>query len=454
MTLQRSPSLAVGSGMRGIQRSWYLYDWAISTYQTTTASLMLGPYLSSVARAAVCPSQRGPCQDLKILGISITPEQLPTYLATTATLMSSILVFFVGAWADRSAHPVRQLGGYAMVGASAASAMVFISGSNWQLGAVLLVVASLAAGCSLVVYDSLLSRIAGPADRDRVSSAGWAYGYLGGGLLLVVHLALYAEGPGRLGISSDDAVRLCLLTSGLWWAGFGAIAIRRMRRLGPSVGLAGSHLSLLAELRESMTELRNYPQTARFLVAYLFYNDGVQTVIYSFALFGTQELLLSREHLVVCLVLVQFVAFGGSLWFGRLAARIGASRAIARGLLWWIAALGAAYVIPRQNFLAFAVLSMGVGLTLGGTQALSRSAYSQLIPRGKEAQFFGLYHALERGTSWYGIFLFGVVYAATRSYRMAVLSTVGFFVVGAMMLRRVRFAEGARDAGNVPPPVS
>ncbi len=468
MTPRRAPNLGIGAtpastGIRSIQRCWYLYDWAISTYQTTTASLMLGPYLSTVARTAVCPSERGPCGELEILGIGLTPDTLPTFLATTATLLSSIVVFFVGAWADRSDHPVRQLGGYAMVGAGASAAMVFIAGSNWQLGAVLLVVAALAAGCSLVVYDSLLSRIAGPADRDRVSTAGWAYGYLGGGILLTVHLVLYAQGPTRLGISTGDAVRICLLTSGLWWAGFGAIAVRGLRHVGPSLardrpagsrGSVASRGSLFTELRASMIELRKYPQTARFLVAYLFYNDGVQTVIYTFALFGTHELLLPQEQLVLCLVLVQFVGFGGTLWFGRLAGRIGASRAIARSLVLWIAALGAVYLIPRGNFVGFAALSMAVGVTLGGTQALSRSAYSQLIPQGREAQFFGLYQALERATSWYGIFLFGVVYAASHSYRAAVLSTTGFFVIGAVVLRRVHFADGARDAGNVPPPVS
>lgn len=437
-----------------VQRSWYFYDWAISSYQTTTASLMLEPYLRSVAERAACPTGPERCTEtLSIAGISVQPAVLPGLLATIATLASSVLVLFVGSWADRSERPVRLLGGYALAGAGASSGMYFVAGTAWQLGAVLLILASLAAGCSLVVYDSLLARISAPPERDQVSCRGWAFGFAGGSSLLAVHLVIYVAGPGYLGISTDLAVRICLLTAGLWWGVFAVVAVRGLRSLSGSVMTGVDRAqSAWSQLHQTMKELREYPQTARFLVAYLFYNDGVQTVIYSFAAFGTSELLLDKGYLAMCLVLAQVVGVGGTLWFGSLATRHGASVVVRLTLVVWLVPLAGAYFCPAGNLWVYALLAMLVGLILGGTQALSRSLYCQLIPRGREAQFFGLYQALERGTSWYGIFLFGVVYAITSSYRSALLSTAGFFVIGAIVMRRVHFADGVRAAGNVPPP--
>jgi len=199
------------------QRAWYWYDWANSAFYTTTATVLISPYLVSLASRAACPDGTGECtRTVLLLGLfPVLPGALPSLLATISTLVSAVVLLFVGAAADRSAHPHRWLGVTAWIGALAGSLMFFLMGSNWQLGAWLMVISLIAFGASVVVYDSLLVRIAGPDERDRVSSRGWAWGYVGGGLLLALNFGLLSLYP-MLGIDRGMAVRISLLSAGLW----------------------------------------------------------------------------------------------------------------------------------------------------------------------------------------------------------------------------------------------
>lgn len=442
------------------RRAWYWYDWANSAYVTTTATVLLGPYLTAVAKKAACPelAEDAVCREnLSVLGIPIAPGSLFPYTVTVATVLSAILLLFVGAIADRSPRPARLLGGFAWAGAVAACLMYFISGTSWQLGVVLMIAASVALGSAQVVYDALLCRIAEPDDRDEVSSRGWALGYLGGGLLLAVNLAVVTLHD-SLGLSQGDAVRVSLLSAGLWWAVFTIIPVRGMWDLRgveqPAVArTAGIVGGSFAQLRSTFGDLRAYPQTMLFLLAYLFFNDGIQTVIGSSSLYGAEELKFSQSQLIVTILLVQFVAFGGALLFGRLAATIGAWRSILLSLALWTATIAVAFFLPARAFGLFLALAVGIGVVLGGSQALSRSLYSQLVPRDREAEFFSLYQAMERGTSWFGTLAFGLVYQATHSYRWAIVALVFFFVLGGVLLARVDVPRGIREAGNEVPAV-
>ncbi len=442
------------------QKAWYVYDWANSAFVTTTATVLAGPYLTAVATEAACPglpSEEQCATSLSLLGVPVLPGSLVPFTVTATTLVSAVLLLLVGGIADRSRRPTRLLGGFAWTGALAASGMVFVSGTSWQLGVLLLFVASLALGASLVVYDSLLIRIAGPDDRDRVSSRGWALGYLGGGLLLAGNFAVVSL-HSRLGLDLATATRLCLLSAGLWWGLFTIVPVVGLRRVRGAAALtvpAGPGLlsGAVRQLWATLRELGRYPQTRLFLLAYLFYNDGIQTVIYSSSIYGVRELRFSESTVLGLFLFVQFVAFGGALLFGRVAARIGAWRTVRYGLVVWTAIVVVAFLVPAGALLPFVVLGGAIGLVLGGTQALSRSLYSQLVPAGREAEFFGFYQAMERGTSWLGTLLFGLVFQLTLSYRWAIVALVVFFVVGGLLLRRVNMREGIAAAGNAVPAV-
>ncbi|MEO8519510.1 MAG: MFS transporter, partial [Dermatophilaceae bacterium] len=292
------------------QRAWYWYDWANSAYVTTTLTVLMAPYLTVIAKKAACPTLASDvaCHtNLHLIGIPVDPGSLVFYVLTLSTIVSAIVLIFIGALADRSPRPVRLFAAFAWSGAAAASAMFLVSGDNWALGVVLLIFANLCLGSSLVIYDSLLCRIARPDERDRVSSRGWAWGYLGGGLLLALNLGLLTLDK-SIGISQGTAVRISLLSAGLWWAAFTIIPVVGLRDLrgesetaaleGPGV-VAGS----LGQLANTFRELRFYPQTLLFLLAYLFFNDGIQTVISSSSVYGAEELKFSNSQLIEIILL-------------------------------------------------------------------------------------------------------------------------------------------------------
>ncbi|MEI2775637.1 MAG: MFS transporter [Tetrasphaera sp.] len=439
-------------------RPWYWYDWANSAFVTTIGTVLYGPYITTIAKAAACPGQDSDLEcttNLSVLGIPIAPGSLAPYTTTFATILSAIVLIFVGAIVDRMDRPARFLGLCAWGGALSAAGLFLVTGTNWQLGAMLMILATVFLGSSLVTYDSILNLIAHPDDRDRVSSRGWALGYLGGGLLLAANLVLVTMKP--FGLSTGMAVRISMLSAALWWAIFAIIPVRGMWELRhrdkPPVAPGESAVGgSLAQLSNTFGDLRrHHPQTLLFLFAYLFYNDGIQTVIASSSLYGAEELKFEQSQLIALILLVQFVAFGGALLFGRVAARVGASKTVLGSLVLWTFIVAAAYFVPEKAFLPFIALGVAIGIVLGGSQALSRSLYSQLVPRAREAEYFALYQAMERGTSWFGTLLFGVVYQLTHTYRLAIIALIVFFVLGGVLLARVDFREGIRQAGNEQP---
>lgn len=441
------------------RRPWYWYDWANSAFVTTTGTVLFGPYITAIAKEAACPgaADEACTATLSVLGVPISPGSVAPYTVTVATILAALVLMFVGAVADRSPRPARLLGLFAWSGAAAASAMFLVAGDNWQLGVVLMVLATVAFASSQAVYDSLLCRIAAPDDRDAVSSRGWGLGYLGGGLLLALNLGFITMGD-SLGIDQGMAARISMLSAGLWWALFTVIPVVGMWRLRgverPEVAReAGAVGGSVRQLRDTFGELRQFPQTMLFLLAYLFFNDGIQTVIGSSSLYGSEELGFKTDQLMIVILLVQFVAFGGALLFGRLAGRFGAWRTILGSLVLWSGVVALAFFVPRGAFTTFLVLGVLIGLVLGGSQALSRSLYSQLIPKNREAEFFSFYQAMERGTSWFGALTFGLVHQFTDSYRWAIIALLGFFVVGGWLLSRVDVRQGILDAGNEVPRV-
>ncbi|MCW2795729.1 MFS transporter [Nocardioides sp.] len=440
------------------QRAWNWYDWANSAFYTTILTVLFGPFMITVAgKAAGCGSDPDDTctQTVNVLGLHLAAGSLPSYLTSFATILSAFLLPVVGAFVDRATNKKLHMAAFAWAGSFFAALLFFMRGDHWQLGAFAVIMSSILGGCSLVSYYAILVDISSEDERDRVSSRGWAWGYLGGGLLLAINLVMVL-GYDSLGISKELAVRLSMLSAAIWWAAFTIIPFRRLRAHPPRHVVPSSGTLMqrsFGQLVVTLKELRQFPMTLTFLVAYLFYNDGIQTVIYSASIYGSKELHFGQSVLIGAILLIQFVAFGGALFFGRLAARHGAYKSLLWGTFAWMVIVVVAMFLPDRNIPLFLVVGVAIGVVLGGTQALSRSFFSLLIPRGREGEYFALYNACERGTSWFGTLLFGVMFQLTGSYRPAIVSLIVFFLLGAFFLLRLDPRRGIREAGNVVPQV-
>lgn len=450
------PMADVAHERRAQQRAWNWYDWANSAFYTTVLTVLFGPLMITVAgRAAGCgESPDDTCsKTVSVLGLHLAAGSLPSYLTSFATIASAFILPVIGAVADRSARKKWHMGFFAWAGAFAGALLFFLRGDHWQLGAVAVVVSSILGGCSLVSYYAILVDISTEDERDLASSRGWAFGYLGGGILLLVNLVI-VQGHDAFGLGKELAVRLSLLSAAVWWALFTIIPVRRLRD-APARALAPTGGGVLqrsfGQLWATLREMRSFPMTLTFLLAYLFYNDGIQTVIYSASIYGSKQLHFSDSVLIAAILMIQFVAFGGALFFGRWASRYGAYRCLLVGTFAWMVIVVLAMFLPARNVGLFLAIGVAIALVMGGTQALSRSFFSLLIPRGREGEYFALYNACERGTSWFGTLLFGLVFQLSGSYRPAIVSLVVFFVLGAFLLLRLDPRRGIEEAGNAVP---
>ncbi|MDN3022477.1 MFS transporter [Streptomyces sp. S.PB5] len=425
------------------QRGWYFYDWACSVYSTSVLTVFLGPYLTSVAEdAADADGYVHP------LGIPVRAGSFFAYSVSLSVIVAVLLMPLVGAAADRTGRKKPLLATAAYTGAVATTGLFFLDGHRYLLGGILLIVANAAMSVGMMLYNSYLPQIAEPGERDAVSSRGWAFGYAAGSLVLVVNLVLYSAHD-SFGLSEGMAVRICLASAGLWWGAFTLVPLRRLhdRRMPPKEATAPGFRQLAATVRD----MRRHPLTLSFLLAYLIYNDGIQTVISQASVYGSEELGLGQSTLIGAVLLVQVLAVAGALGMGRLARIYGAKRTILGSLVAWTLTLTAGYFLPAGAPVWFFVLAAGIGLVLGGSQALSRSLFSHLVPPGKEAEYFSAYEMSDRGMSWLGPLLFGITYQLTGSYRDAIISLVAFFVLGFALLARVPVRRAISDAGNPVP---
>lgn len=422
------------------QTGWYFNDFANSAFPTTVLTLLLGPYLLVLARAGA-----GPDGMLRVLGIPIDPRSWWSYLIALSVITELLALPIVGAMADRSRNKKRVFILWTYAGAAATMALFFVRGSEYLLGGALFLAANLAFGASVVIYNSFLPEIAPPEERDAVSSNGWGLGYLGGGIALALNLLLFARAE-SLGISQALAVRINLASAGVWWAVFALITFATLRNRPPREAGGGARESL-GQLLRTLRGMAAYPQTLTFLIAYLLYNDAVQAVITLAGQFGIDELKMSMESLALAILMVQFVAFGGALVFKFVARAIGAKAAIVVSLAIWAGVLISVYFSVRTSS-QFFVMAAIIAIVLGGTQALSRSLFSQMIPRGREAEYFGVYEVSDKGTSWMAPLFFGVTLQLTKSYRLAIASLIVFIVAGMLVLLRVNVGRAASEAGR------
>ena len=483
---------------------WTMYDWAVSAFSTTVGTVFLGPYLTNLAEQA----SQGTDGFFNLLNVPIKFDSLFAYAVSASVLLQVVFLPILGALADYSHIRKQLLILFSTLGALATMLMFLVTPGLLWLGGLLFIIANVAFGASIVFYNAYLPDIASPDRRDHVSSAGFALGYAGGGLLLLLNLLLFLFGE-SLGIDSALAARISLGSAGLWWLGFSVITFRTLRprhavrplppgdtyftigfrQLARLLGVRTPVVTVLMLLPLAIPILlllrvpialallpgagpiavlvlfivrvgRTLPEAMKYLAAYLLYNDGIQTVIVVAAIFAAEELEMEATNRILVILMIQFVAFGGAYLFSFLARRMGARNAILLSLVVWSLVVIYAWggmksrtivLGIEQRELEFWILGAVVALILGGSQALSRSLFAQMIPKDREAEFFSFYEISERGTSWLGTFTFGLANQLFGSLRIGILSLIFFFVAGLILLPFVSVPRAMSQASRVPP---
>ena len=414
-------------------RAWALYDLANSAFQTTIIAAVFPIYYSRVVAADLAPAQA---------------TSRFAWATTIAILIVAIVAPLLGAIADFAAMKKKLLAVFVAIGVSATTAMFWIERGDWQLALLLFIVGNVGVAGSIVFYESLLPHLVSEDQLDRVSSAGYAIGYLGGGLLLGINL-LMIQAPHLFGIpDAGVATRLAFVSVGVWWMLFSIPLFRRVpeppRRLeGDEKATDGLVATGFNRLGETFRELRRYRQAFVMLLAFLLYNDGIQTMIRMATTYGS-EIGLPQDAMITALLLTQFIGVPCAFAFGAVAERTGAKPALFFGLAVYcaITILGY-YMTSSAHFYALAVL---VGMVQGGTQALSRSLFASMIPRHKSSEFFAFFSVFERYAGVLGPAVFAWVVSQSGSGRSAILAVAVFFVVGAFILTFVDVDAGRKAA--------
>ena len=409
------------------RRAWYLYDWAISAFSTTVITVFLNPYLTAIAMSVADADGF-----VQVFGLNLYAASFFEYVISLSVILQVIILPLVGSIADHSKMKRPVLLWFTILGALATTSLFFVSDGRFILGGILLIIANVSCGTAMVIYNSLLSDVSTEEERDEVSARGYAIGYIGGGLLLLLNVLLYVFND-KIGISNDFAIRICLTSAGLWWGGFGVVSVMKMTEKPMFYIHRPNIRAHIKQLSNTFKDLRHHKMALLFLCAYLLFNDGVQAVIIVSGKFGLHEMGLNMSQLIVVILLLQFVAYFGATFFGKIANSIGSKKALLLSLFIWILVILYAYFFLHSKA-EFYIVSFFIGLVLGGTQAISRSIYSRLIPKEKEAEYFSFYEISERGTSWMGPLAFGLALQMTQSYRIALLSLIIFFVVGTILL--------------------
>jgi UMF1 family MFS transporter len=443
-------------------RAWALYDWANSAMVTVIITAVFPPFFASVSAHGLTSAQGS------------TIFSTTTFVSMLATFLASPLL---GAVAD--ARPLKKpfLGFFILMGVGAVGAMFFLRHGDWLFASVLFGLANFAANCSFVFYDALLPHIAREDEMDRVSSAGYALGYVGGAFLLALNLAWILK-PQLFGLPSGPDLspaqktlpaRLAFLSVAIWWGVFSIPLFRRVpepplgrRRRPISSGPGTDNPSpperepppaddertlalgrIVLDLWHTLKELGKLPDAALMLVAFLLYNDGIGTIIRMAALYGT-EIGIAESDLIAAILLTQVIGIPCAFAFGSLASRYGAKRLIFVGLLAYLGISIVGYGMSKTwHFFVLAVL---VGMVQGGTQALSRSLFASLIPKQKSAEFFGFFAVAEKFAGIFGPGLFAISASLTGSNRAAILSVILFFILGGAVLWQVDVARGQAAA--------
>ena len=429
------------------------YDWANSAFFTVVVGVLIGPYLLGLAEAAV--GADGVVIDL--VAFKITPKGLPAFCTAISVISMVIFLPVLGAIADYTNLKKVMMAVFCYIGVIAGALLFFVI-ESYVACSFLFILGTMAFAASNVFYNAFLIDITTEDQRDKVSSYGYGLGYLSGFLVLILDL-IFISNADRLGITTGTAVRISFLAASLWWGVFAVVTFALVETRAPVKPIPAERKLVsigFSELWQTLKELKRLRFTMLFLIAYLFYNDGIQTVILQSSVFISYELFTSKglpadnSFLIVIFCIAQISAFAGALIFERISRYLGAKQTIILSLAIWCGIVIYAYAFFETSVQAY-VMGAGIGMVLGAAQALSRSLYSQMIPRGRESSFFGLYEISEKGTSWMGQLMFAIIVGATGSFRHAILGLIVFFVVGTIILLFTDTTRAIHEAGNLTP---
>ena len=410
---------------------WSMYDWAKSAYETTTLGAVMPVYFVSV----VVPEE-----GFEFRGNLYTGAEVWGFAIGSALFIFFLIMPTIGAIGDLSGSRMRLFKSFAYGGAIFASTFFFAQSGDVVLTLLIYFLAQFGATGSNVFYDSVLKDITTEDTIDKVSARGYALGYLGGGLQLLLSLAIIQLGPGMLGVDGILASRIAITFAGIWWLVFSIFSFSRMKidETKPEYNEKINYFSQGWKTNlNTLRKIRRFPFLLYFLVAYLFYWDGAQTVINMAGPFFSEVLLLDQTQIIIVYLIVQFIAFGGARLAGYLCGRIGQKNTLVFTILLFFIAGNSAFIVPEKQILPVIALGIIVGMGMGGLQSVSRSVYAAMLPKGAEGEFMGFFSVISRFAAIWGPLIYSYVSASTGNPRLSLPVISLFFVIGYILLRGV-----------------
>ncbi|WP_242928370.1 MFS transporter [Pontibacter vulgaris] len=418
-----------------VTRAWCFYDWANSVYSLVITSTIFPIYFSAVA-------QKPDGTDVvNFLGFELKSSVLFSYAISAAFLIIACLSPILTAIADYSGRKKLFLKLFCYLGSFSCAGLYFFTANTFTISVILFILATIGFSGSIVFYNAYLPEIATEDQYDRLSAKGFSMGYIGSVLLLVFNLAMILK-PELFGIAADNKSlppRIAFLSTGIWWFGFAQYTFFHLPENVYHRKATGNWLfNGFKELQKVWAQAQDLPMLKRFLLAYFFYNMGVQTVMYVATIFGIEELKLPDDALILTILIIQLVAIAGAYGFAAISKRYGNIRALVIGVLIWIGICIAAYF--TESAMQFYILAAVVGTVMGGIQSMSRSTYSKLIPATTidHASFFSFYDVTEKVSIVLGTMAYGLIAQLTGSMRYSILALITFFALGLVFLFMVK----------------
>lgn len=413
---------------------WAMYDWANSVYNLVITSTIFPAYFESVTGDG---NEATSSDTVRLFGREFVNTSLYNYALAVAFMVVALMSPMLSSIADYKGNKKKFLFFFCTLGSIACSALFFYNSTNLAYGLACMIIACIGYWSSLVFYNSFLPEIAAPADRDRVSAKGFAMGYFGSVILQIICF-VFVLMPDTFGITVGKASQISFLLVGIWWWGFGQLALSRLPKTTPA-GNPDNKGNIFTngykELNKVWKQLKHMPVLKRYLAAFFFFNMGVQTVMLAATLYGKSELNIPTTNLIISILIIQLVAIPGAFTIARLSDKLGNFRALMITVALWIILCIIGYLLPRDGVNEFYALAVLVGFVMGGIQSLSRSTYAKLMPETKDTtSFFSFYDVTEKIAIVIGMFSFGYINEYTGSQRNSVLALVVFFVIGLILL--------------------
>lgn len=412
---------------------WAMYDWANSVYNLVITSTIFPAYFESITGDG---NENTTEDTVMLFGREYVNTSLYNYALAVAFIIVAIISPLLSSIADSRGNKRMFLRFFCTMGSIGCSALYFYNSSNLVFGLICMIIACIGFWSSFVFYNSYLPEIAAPEDRDRVSARGFMMGYIGSVILQIICFVLVLKSD-LFGMTTGKGSQWSFLLVGIWWWGFGQLAIRRLPINKPLVDVGHTEVFTggYRELKKVWHQLTHLPVLKQFLFAFFFYNMGVQTVMLAATLYGKSELNIPTTNLIVAILIIQLVAIPGAFIISRMSDKIGNLNTLMLAVIFWILLCYLGYIIPRNGINEFYILAVLVGFVMGGIQSLSRSTYSKLMPETRDTtSFFSFYDVTEKIAIIVGMFSFGYINEQTHSQRNSVLILMSFFIVGLILL--------------------